>query len=112
MPFSDNFPRSSLCSRTSQMARIPAEIITLDFRRNGRRIHRSNTLRRKVPPFTAFSGLLGPRNSAMQRERKPVFDPKAFLAKANGGRTISQYRKDQVIFSQGEEADSVFYIQQ
>ena len=48
----------------------------------------------------------------MKRERKPVFDPKAFLAKADGGRTISQYRKDQVIFSQGEEADSVFYIQQ
>ena len=48
----------------------------------------------------------------MKRERKPVFDPKAFLAKADGGRTISQYRKDQVIFSQGAEADSVFYIQQ
>jgi CRP/FNR family cyclic AMP-dependent transcriptional regulator len=45
-------------------------------------------------------------------KRKPVFDPKAFLAKADGGRTIAKYQKDQIVFSQGEPADSVFYIQQ
>jgi CRP/FNR family transcriptional regulator, cyclic AMP receptor protein len=48
----------------------------------------------------------------MKREQKPVFDPKAFLAKADGGRTISNYQKDQTVFSQGEAADAVFYIQQ
>ena len=48
----------------------------------------------------------------MKRARKPAFDLQAFLAKANGGRTISKYRKDQTVFSQGEEADAVFYIQQ
>ena len=48
----------------------------------------------------------------MKRERKSVFDPKAFLAKANDGRTISKYQKDQIVFSQGEPADSVFYIQE
>jgi CRP/FNR family transcriptional regulator, cyclic AMP receptor protein len=48
----------------------------------------------------------------MKRARKPVFDPKAFLAKAEGGRTISKYQKDQTVFSQGEAADAVFYIQQ
>jgi CRP/FNR family transcriptional regulator, cyclic AMP receptor protein len=48
----------------------------------------------------------------MKRARKPVFDPKAFLAKADGGRTISNYRKDQTVFSQGDAADAVFYIQQ
>ena len=46
----------------------------------------------------------------MKRKATPPFDPKAFLAKANGGRTISKYRKNQVIFSQGDLADSVFYI--
>jgi len=44
------------------------------------------------------------------RAKPPPFDPKIFLAKADGGRTISQYRKNQVIFSQGDSADSVFYI--
>jgi CRP/FNR family cyclic AMP-dependent transcriptional regulator len=46
----------------------------------------------------------------MKRKKKEPFDPKAFLAKANGGRTISQYRKNQIVFSQGDLADSVFYI--
>ena len=48
----------------------------------------------------------------MQNKTKIPFDPQAFLAKADGGRTISQYRKDQVIFSQGDQADAVFYILQ
>ena len=39
------------------------------------------------------------------------FDPKVFLATVNGGRTISKYRKDQTVFSQGDPADAVFYIQ-
>ena len=46
----------------------------------------------------------------MNSEANPSFDPKVFLAKANGGRTISNYRKNQVVFSQGALADSVFYL--
>jgi CRP/FNR family transcriptional regulator, cyclic AMP receptor protein len=46
----------------------------------------------------------------MRRKTKTPFDPKAFLAKANGGRTISKYRRNQIVFSQGDPADSVFYI--
>ena len=47
----------------------------------------------------------------MKRERKLPFDPKVFLSKVNGGRAISDYRKDQNVYTQGEPADSVFYIQ-
>ncbi len=39
------------------------------------------------------------------------FDPKDFLAKIGGGRTIAKYRKNHKIFAQGETADAVFYIQ-
>jgi CRP-like cAMP-binding protein len=46
----------------------------------------------------------------MKSNAKPPFDPKAFLAKANGERTISKYQLNQVVFSQGDPADSVFYI--
>ena len=42
---------------------------------------------------------------------KPLFDPRAFLAKAGGGRTVSTYKKHQTVFSQGDAADAVFYIQ-
>jgi CRP-like cAMP-binding protein len=48
---------------------------------------------------------------AMAIKRRPRFDPKSFLAKVGEGRTISKYRKDQVVFSQGELADAVFYVQ-
>ncbi len=46
----------------------------------------------------------------MERKSTPLFDPKAFLARANGGKTIFQYQLHQIIFSQGDLADSVFYI--
>ena len=45
-----------------------------------------------------------------KKAKKAPFDPKAFLASLDGGRTISQYRKDQTVFSQGSSADAVFYI--
>jgi CRP/FNR family transcriptional regulator, cyclic AMP receptor protein len=40
----------------------------------------------------------------------PAFDPKAFLARVDGGRTILKPQDCQIIFSQGEPADSIFYI--
>ena len=40
----------------------------------------------------------------MNGERKPPFDPKAFLSKVSGGRAISDYRKDQNVYTQGEPA--------
>ncbi len=46
-----------------------------------------------------------------KRAKKVPFDPKVFLANVNGGRTIAGYRKGGVIFSQGDAADAVFYIQ-
>jgi CRP/FNR family transcriptional regulator, cyclic AMP receptor protein len=45
-------------------------------------------------------------------KRKPRFDPKIFLAKADGGKTIANHHKKQVVFSQGDPADALFYIQQ
>jgi CRP-like cAMP-binding protein len=39
------------------------------------------------------------------------FDPKSFFARAGAGKTIVECRKNQVIFVQGEVADTVFYIQ-
>jgi CRP/FNR family cyclic AMP-dependent transcriptional regulator len=39
------------------------------------------------------------------------FDPKLFLSKVNGGRTKSEYPKNQIVYRQGDPADSVFFIQ-
>jgi CRP/FNR family cyclic AMP-dependent transcriptional regulator len=42
---------------------------------------------------------------------KPLFNPKVFLAKVGQGRTQRDYRKNQCIFSQGEPAEAILYIQ-
>jgi CRP/FNR family transcriptional regulator, cyclic AMP receptor protein len=47
----------------------------------------------------------------MRKPAKGRFDPTAFLAKVGTGKTILSYRKNQVVFRQGEIADKVFYIQ-
>ncbi len=47
----------------------------------------------------------------MKRKTKPPFDPNLFLAKIGRGRSLADYQKNQKIFSQGDSADAVFYIQ-
>jgi CRP/FNR family cyclic AMP-dependent transcriptional regulator len=47
----------------------------------------------------------------MATKSRPSFDPKSFLAKVGEGRSIGRYRKDAIVFSQGDSADAVFYIQ-
>jgi len=44
-------------------------------------------------------------------KRRQSFNPKAFLAQVGEGRSIAKYGKDQIVFSQGDSADAVFYIQ-
>ena len=46
-----------------------------------------------------------------KKARKTRFDPKLFLATIGGGRTVADYRKGEVVFSQGDPADAVFYVQ-
>ena len=47
----------------------------------------------------------------MTPKEKVPFDPKVFLAKVGKGRTIAEYQKNQVVFSQSDPADAIFYIQ-
>src|SRR5471030_2020723 len=47
----------------------------------------------------------------MAGKRELPFDPMVFLARAGAGRTVSQYKKHQVVYSQGDPANAVFYLQ-
>ncbi|MDP1768133.1 MAG: Crp/Fnr family transcriptional regulator [Nitrospirota bacterium] len=47
----------------------------------------------------------------MARKQPPQFSPKTFLAKIGHGTTLLQSAKRQLIFSQGDAADAVFYVQ-
>lgn len=62
----------------------------------------------KSPVVIEKNGRKTPGNAP---ERTAAFDPKLFLTKLTAGRTSQEYPDKQVIFSQGEAADAVFYIQ-
>ena len=46
-----------------------------------------------------------------KRKTKPAFDLKVFLTEVNGGRTRADYRTNDRVFSQGDLADAIFYVQ-
>jgi len=52
------------------------------------------------------------KSGAITKISKPTFDPKIFLAKVDEGVTVSNHGENEIIFSQGDAADAVFYIQQ
>jgi len=47
----------------------------------------------------------------VSKGRKVSFDPKIFLAQVGEGKVIATYKRGQIVFSQGDVADAVFYIQ-
>ncbi|MBI3805206.1 MAG: Crp/Fnr family transcriptional regulator [Nitrospirae bacterium] len=47
----------------------------------------------------------------MARKQLPSFDSKTFLAAVGSGKTVLKIQKKKNIFSQGDPADAVFYIQ-
>ena len=59
----------------------------------------TRTRLRKLPP------------SGMKPKKKSAFDPQVFLESVGASRTVSEFQDKEVIFSQGDAATSVLYIQ-
>jgi CRP/FNR family cyclic AMP-dependent transcriptional regulator len=49
--------------------------------------------------------------SGMKPKKKSAFDAQVFLESVGASRRVAEFRKKQAIFSQGDAADSVLYIQ-
>jgi CRP/FNR family transcriptional regulator, cyclic AMP receptor protein len=47
----------------------------------------------------------------MASKRPSLFSPKDFLEKVGEGKTVLKVKKNQILFSQGDAADAVFYLQ-
>ena len=45
------------------------------------------------------------------KSNQGAFEPKEFLAKVGEGKTIVEYGKDQIVFAQGDAADTIYYVQ-
>jgi CRP/FNR family cyclic AMP-dependent transcriptional regulator len=52
----------------------------------------------------------GAKGAAMRSNAAPAFDPKAFLTRIDSGKTTREYRSKQLVFSQGDAADAVFFL--
>ena len=52
------------------------------------------------------------KRASRQVKQVPAFDLRTFLASAGVARTVTKYASSAVLFSQGDPADAVFYLQQ
>jgi CRP/FNR family cyclic AMP-dependent transcriptional regulator len=71
-------------------------------------------LKAKVSVFVNLHAERAPLAKEMtehEPERTSHFDAQAFLAKITEGKSVSAYRKKQIVFAQGDSADSIGYIQ-
>jgi CRP/FNR family cyclic AMP-dependent transcriptional regulator len=69
------------------------------------------TKRRKTPPKGSGRSLLStPKESAVSAELSGVFDPRPYLSRLATGKTSREYKTARPIFSQGDTADAVFYV--
>jgi CRP/FNR family transcriptional regulator, cyclic AMP receptor protein len=59
----------------------------------------TNVIFRKVPP------------SGVKPEKKSAFDAQVYLDSVGVSRRVAEFRRKQAIFSQGDSADSVMYVQ-
>jgi CRP/FNR family cyclic AMP-dependent transcriptional regulator len=50
--------------------------------------------------------------SKMKSKEKQLFDPQTFLSSVGGARKVKEFKKAEVVYSQGDSAKSVMYIQE
>ena len=54
---------------------------------------------------------IAPENRDRSPRQEPSFDPQILLTRIVAGKSVREYQTDDSIFSQGDSADAVFYIQ-
>jgi len=62
-------------------------------------------------PTVARKVMFSPAEIGASPGRTAAFDPRLFLAKLAAGKTSLEYQGSESVFSQGDAADAVFYIQ-
>jgi CRP/FNR family cyclic AMP-dependent transcriptional regulator len=62
-------------------------------------------------PISAPVAMLTPAKVAASRKRSPAFDLRVVLTKLSDVETCKEYLAEESVFSQGDAADAVFYVQ-
>src|SRR5476651_1564443 len=47
----------------------------------------------------------------MTPSKRGALNPEAILARINGGKSEAKFHKDQIVYSQGDPADCIFFVQ-
>ena len=64
-----------------------------------------------LPRTEAYGAELNPAGVDASHKELAAFDPHVFLTRLAAGKTVREYKSDESVFSQGDAADAVFYIQ-
>jgi CRP/FNR family cyclic AMP-dependent transcriptional regulator len=67
--------------------------------------------RKPVRPAASHAVRLSSVKMSAPTERAASFDPRLLLTKLSVGKTSREYLADEIVFSQGDPADAVFYVQ-
>jgi CRP-like cAMP-binding protein len=62
--------------------------------------------------ITGRASVSNKSKAVLRKSGKALFDPKNFLAKVGGGKTVLKCEKDEIVFLQGDVSDAIFYIQE
>jgi CRP-like cAMP-binding protein len=78
-----------------------------------KKVVRKASCNQRVPlrPAAARKVMVNPERVGSSPERTAVFDPRLLLTKLATGKNKQEYQDDESVFSQGDAADAVFYIQ-
>ena len=79
----------------------------------GKKVVRKTSANRRASlrPAAAIKVMVNPAKVGASLERTAAFDPRLLLTKLATGRTSREYQADESVFSQGDAADAVFYLQ-
>jgi CRP-like cAMP-binding protein len=74
---------------------------------------RNTPAKQRTPlhPAAAREVMVSPPEIGTSPEHSAAFDPRAFLLKLYTGKSKQEYQDNEAVFSQGDAADAVFYIQ-
>jgi CRP-like cAMP-binding protein len=78
-----------------------------------KKVVRKTSANRRVSlrPAATREVMLSPAEMGTSSERTAVFDPRLFLTKLGVGKSKQEYQDNEAVFSQGDAADAVFYIE-
>ena len=74
---------------------------------------RNTPAKQRTPlhPAAAREVMVSPPEIGTSPEHSAAFDPRAFLLKLYTGKSKQEYQDNEAVFSQGDAADAVYYVQ-